>query len=231
MPQWNDVSKRRNRTLLDMVRSMMSQTDLPISFWGCALETVVFILNLIPSKAVEKTPYEIWKGKKPIMSFLKIWGCETFDRFKEFKNEVENQLGKSIKAIRSDRGGEYLSQEFDEHIKECGIVSQLIPPRTPQWNGVSQRRNRTLLDMVRSMMSQTDLPISFWGYALETARKSGRIRHEPERYGFLITDDQSIVLVDQDKPTTYREAIEDPNSAKWLGAMEAEMQSMYDNQV
>ena len=62
-------------------------------------------------------------------------------------------------------------------------------------------------------------------------RRSGRICHEPERYGFLITDDQSIVLVDQDEPTTYREAIEDPNSAKWLGAMEAEMQSMYNNQV
>ena len=65
----------------------------------------------------------------------------------------------------------------------------------------------------------------------QVPRRSGRIRHEPERYGFLITDDQSIVLVDQDEPTTYREAIEDPNSAKWLGAMEAEMQSMYDNQV
>ena len=94
---------------------------------------------------------------------------ETFEKFKEFKNEVQNQLGKSIKAIRSDRGGEYLSQEFDYYLKECGIVSQLTPPGTPQWNGVSERRNRTLLDMVRSMMSQTSLPTSFWGYALETA--------------------------------------------------------------
>ena len=94
---------------------------------------------------------------------------ETFERFKEFKNEVQNQLGKSIKAIRSDRGGEYLSQEFDHYLKECGIVSQLTPPGTPQWNGVSERRNRTLLDMVRSMMSQTSLPTSFWGYILETA--------------------------------------------------------------
>ena len=44
-----------------------------------------------------------------------------------------------------------------------------MPPGTPQRNGVSERRNRTLLDMVRSMMSLTDLPLSFWGYALETA--------------------------------------------------------------
>ena len=86
---------------------------------------------------------------------------ETFGKFKEFKNEVQNQLGKSIKAIRSDRGGEYLSLKFDEYLKECGIVSQLTPLGTPQWSGVSKRRNRTLLDMVRSMMSQADLPTSF----------------------------------------------------------------------
>ena len=73
---------------------------------------------------------------------------------------MQNQFGKSIKAIQSNRGGKYLSQEFDNHLKECGIVSQLTPLGIPQWNGVSKRRNRTLLDMVRSMMSQVDLPTS-----------------------------------------------------------------------
>ena len=94
---------------------------------------------------------------------------ESFEMFKIFKNEVQNQLGKSIKALRSDRGGEYLSQEFIDHLTDCGIVSQLTPPGTPQWNGVCERRNRTLLDMVRSMMSQSDLSICIWGYPLETA--------------------------------------------------------------
>ncbi|KAK8547496.1 hypothetical protein V6N12_031633 [Hibiscus sabdariffa] len=101
--------------------------------------------------------------------YLMCHKSEALERFKEFKNEVQNQHGKSIKALRSDRGGEYLSQDFDELLKECGIVSQLTPPGTPQWNGVSESRNRTLLDMVRSMMSHSDLPISFWGHALETA--------------------------------------------------------------
>ena len=64
--------------------------------------------------------------------------------------------------LRFDRGGEYLSQEFQDHLRNCGIISQLTPPGTPQHNGVAERRNRTLLDMVRSMMSQTTLPISFW---------------------------------------------------------------------
>ncbi|KAK9044560.1 hypothetical protein V6N11_058458 [Hibiscus sabdariffa] len=186
---------------------------------------------------------------------------EALEKFKEFRNEVQNQHRKSIKALRSDRGGEYLSHEFDELLKECGIVSQLTPPGTPQWNGVSERRNRTLLDMVRSMMCHSDLPISFWGHALETAaftlnrvpsksvqrtphemwtgkrpktrplRRSTRERHEPERYGFLITTHGDVILVDHDEPKTYQEAVSSPDSEKWLEAMRSEMDSMSDNQV
>ncbi|KAM1721711.1 hypothetical protein ACFX12_023214 [Malus domestica] len=100
--------------------------------------------------------------------YLMKYKSESFERFKEFKNEVEKQTGKQIKTLRSDRGGEYLSNKFLDYLKECGIVSQWTPPGTPQHNGVSERRNRTLMNMVRSMMSSADLPISFWGYALHT---------------------------------------------------------------
>ena len=77
-PQCNGVSERRNHTLLDMVRSMISLISLPISFWGYALETAAFTLNRTPSKSGEMTPYELWFGKKPKLSFLKIWGCDTY---------------------------------------------------------------------------------------------------------------------------------------------------------
>ena len=61
-----------------------------------------------------------------------------------------------------------MSQEFDDHFRNGGILSQLTPLGTPQLNGVSdKRRNQTQLDMVRSMISFTDLPLSFWSYALE----------------------------------------------------------------
>ena len=53
-----------------------------------------------------------------------------------------------------------------------------MPPGTPQLNGVSERHNRTLLDMVRSMMSLTDLPLSFWGYALEIATFTLKGHHQ-----------------------------------------------------
>jgi hypothetical protein len=59
-----------------MVRSMMSQTDLLLSFWGYALETAVFTLNRVLTKSVDRTSYEIWTRKCPRLSFLKVWGCE-----------------------------------------------------------------------------------------------------------------------------------------------------------
>ena len=61
-----------------------------------------------------------------------------------------------------------MSYEFGLHLKQCGIVSQFTPPGTPRRYGVSERHNRTLLDIVRSMMFLISLPLSFWGYALET---------------------------------------------------------------
>ena len=71
---------------------------------------------------------------------------------------MENHRNKKIKLLRSDRREEYLSYEFGLQLKQCEIVSPLTPLGTPRSNGVSERCNRTLLDMVRSMMALTDLP-------------------------------------------------------------------------
>ena len=64
---------------------------------------------------------------------------KAFEKFKEFRAEIENQLGKHIKAIQSDQGGEYLLGDFKDYLTQNGIVSQLTAPRTPQQNGVAER--------------------------------------------------------------------------------------------
>ena len=95
---------------------------------------------------------------------------ETFEKFKEFHVEAEKQLGKSLKILRSDRGDEYLDSKFTDYLIENGIVSQLTAPGTSPQNGVDERRNRTLLDIVRSIMSYSTLPNSFWGYTLQMTK-------------------------------------------------------------
>ena len=64
---------------------------------------------------------------------------ETFEKFKEFMAEAEKQLGKSLRTLRSDQGGEYLDTKFKDHLLEHGILSQLIAPGTPQQNGVVEK--------------------------------------------------------------------------------------------
>ncbi|GJV83567.1 retrotransposon protein, putative, ty1-copia subclass [Tanacetum coccineum] len=105
-----------------------------------------FALSLPHDWALEEEQLPSLISKNlPILARLacKSFNVKVFETFKVFKAEVELQLGKKIKALRSDRGGEYLSQEFKDYLSENGIVQNLTSPYTPQQNGVSERRNRS----------------------------------------------------------------------------------------
>ena len=75
-PQQNGVSKRHNRTSIDMVRSMLSNSTLPVSLWMYALKTVMYLLNRVPSKVVPKTPSKLWTNRTPSIRHLYDWGCQ-----------------------------------------------------------------------------------------------------------------------------------------------------------
>ncbi|KAJ9556753.1 hypothetical protein OSB04_011367 [Centaurea solstitialis] len=94
---------------------------------------------------------------------------EALNMFKTYKAEVENQLDKKIKILRSDRGGEYESHEFAEFCSSHGIVHQTTAPYTPQQNGVAERKNRTLKNMINSMLITSGAPHSLWVEACLTA--------------------------------------------------------------
>jgi len=76
-PQQNNVSERCNRTLMDMVRSMLINSTLLVSLWMYALKTVMYLLNRVPSKVVPKTPFELWTNMTPSIRHLHVWGCHT----------------------------------------------------------------------------------------------------------------------------------------------------------
>ncbi|KAJ9544569.1 hypothetical protein OSB04_024276 [Centaurea solstitialis] len=235
-PQMNGVSERRNRTLLDMVRTMMCHSTLAISFWGHALETAAHILNRAPTKSVEKTPYELWKGKKPNISFLRIWGCEVYvkrptsEKLKPksdkcfsvgyprttvgyyFYNPEENKVFVA-------RNGKFLEEKFlssgntrkdvDLQVVDEENTTPIVEPEIQHENVEPQS------EPIEEVQTQ-DL------------RRSSRVRQEPDRYlGFPISQDSG----DLNEPTSYGEAVSGNESEQWQEAMKAEMQSMYDNQV
>ncbi|KAK4399641.1 Retrovirus-related Pol polyprotein from transposon TNT 1-94 [Sesamum angolense] len=110
-----------------------------------------------------------WRAKANDLGILHAKKSEVFKVFKKFKNLVEKQSGRSIKVLRSDRGKEYNNSEFDKFCEEEGIEHQTTVSYNPQQNGVSERKNRTVMEMARSMLQEKHLPKAFWAEAVYTA--------------------------------------------------------------
>ncbi|KAG7559183.1 Integrase catalytic core [Arabidopsis thaliana x Arabidopsis arenosa] len=91
---------------------------------------------------------------------------DAFKRFQNFKALVEQESGSRIQTFRTDRGGEFVSSEFNSFCEESGIKRHFTAPYTPQQNGVVERRNRTLMEMARSIMKHMKLPNYLWGEAI-----------------------------------------------------------------
>nr|GEV62389.1 zinc finger, CCHC-type [Tanacetum cinerariifolium] len=94
---------------------------------------------------------------------------QAFDTFKEDKKLIENELRTTLKILRTDRGGEFTSNEFKQYCKENGIARQLTAPYSPQQNGLVERRNRTIMSTTRCMMKATNMPQNFWAEAVRHA--------------------------------------------------------------
>ena len=94
---------------------------------------------------------------------------EVFQRFVEWKAMVENSGGGKLKVLRSDNGGEYMAKRFQEYLKAEGVRHEVTVPKTSQKNGVAECLNRTLMEMVRTMLIESKLDQRFWGEAMSTA--------------------------------------------------------------
>ncbi|GJU68951.1 retrotransposon protein, putative, ty1-copia subclass [Tanacetum coccineum] len=185
----------RGVTLLDMVQSMMNLTTLLKSFWGYALETAARILNMVPTKEVDRTPYEIWHGKAPKLSYLKVWGCEALVKL-DTPDKLDSRFIKCIFV-----GLEIIQEEDTQPSKNTSKEHDEVAP-------------------VEVKPQNVGVPIC----------RSARIPQAPDRYGYYV-DIEEYELGDFDEPPNYKVALADPESDKWLEAMNTEMQSMKDNQV
>jgi transposase InsO family protein len=107
-------------------------------------------------------------SRKTWIYFLKTKG-EVFKRFQEFKALVENQTGKKIRCLRSDNGGEYTSNDFDDYCVREGIRREMTVAYNPQQNGVAERKNRSIVGAARAMIHDQGLPLFLWAEACNTA--------------------------------------------------------------
>jgi hypothetical protein len=94
---------------------------------------------------------------------------EAFDAIKKIQRAAEMEKSLKLKALRTDRGGEFNSDEFAEYCERLGIKHFRTAPYTPQQNGVVERRNQTMVGMARSLLKSMGVPSRFWGEAVTTA--------------------------------------------------------------
>ena len=137
------------------------------------------ILELIHSDVCGKLEAKSLSGGEYFLSFIDksrfAWvyvlkqKSEVLSKFVEWKTMIENATGKKVKTLRTDNGGEYTAKDFEQYLKVNVIRHQLTVRKTPEQNGVAERFNRTIVEMVRAMLSDSGLAKKFWAEALSTA--------------------------------------------------------------
>jgi transposase InsO family protein len=138
------------------------------------------VLELVHTDLCGPMEVESMGGSKYFMLFIDDYSrmtwvyflsykSEAFGLFKRFKAMAETQTGARLKALRSDRGGEFQSKEFKQFCEKEGVLQQLTTPYTPEQNGVAERKNRTVVELARSMLKSKGMPNIFWAEAVATA--------------------------------------------------------------
>ena len=216
---------------------MMSLSDLPISFWGYALETAALILNRSPSKSVETTPYELWHGKKSNLSFLKVWRCETYvkklqpDKLESksekfifvgypretvgytFYNPTEGKTFVAKTGVFLEK--DFLSREVSgRKIELDKIVDPALEiPSEPSLSGATE--DVPELPSTEEVGANNDNDHDNFEKSI---RRSGRDRRPPQWYGNPVL---TVLLMEHGEPATYKEAMAGPESEKLLEAMKS----------
>ncbi|GKB09295.1 putative RNA-directed DNA polymerase [Tanacetum coccineum] len=226
-----------------MVRSMMCRATLPISFWGYALETAAHILNLVPTKKVSKTPFEMWKGKRPSLGHIKIWGCEVFVR-REAQDKLEARSEKCLFVGYPKESFGYLFYKPKDNVVFVARRGVFLEREM-----ISKEDSGSKIDLEEIQESVDEEPIVNTDSQQEVVtpvepndvslpiRRTSRVSKPPQDpqfyYGFHIEEDKisDSTLSELDEPANYKEAMASPEAAKWKEAMKSEIQSMYDNQV
>ena len=141
-------SDNKSKEILDIVHS-----DVCGPMTATSLSGYVYYVSFIDDYS-RKTWIYFLKGKN-----------EVFSKFKEFKALVENLSEKKIKTFISDNGEEFTSSDFNTFCKEVRIKRELSIPYNPQQNGVAERKNRTIIEAVKAMIHDQDLPMHLWAEA------------------------------------------------------------------
>ena len=237
-PQQNGVAERKNRTLKEMMNAMLVSSGLPQNMWGEAILSANYILNKVPRKKVDKTPYELWKGRKPSYKFLRMWGClakvaiptpkrvrigpKSVDcvfisyahnssayRFLVYKSEIPD-IHKN--TIMESRNASFFENVFPYKSKEGESSSDKRTDETVNDSIHSETINNSVQNKNKEINEDVDEP-----------RRSKRARTSksfgPDFLTFLM----------ESEPQSFKEAVNSPEGPLWKEAIKSEIDSILQN--
>lgn len=206
-PQQNGVSERKNRTIMEMARCMLHEKGLPKEFWAEAANTAVFLLNRLPTKAVDgKTPFEVWYDYKPLLENFKVFGCLCFTYVPQIKRDkLDKKAEPGIFVGYSSVSKAY--RVFQPHTKKILISRDVHFMENEKW----------------SWNNSEKMPV-----ADPLQNQDGLVDHAPVRGTRLLSDIYQRCNVAVFEPSGFWDAKEDP---KWRDAMQEELTMIEKNQT
>ncbi|GKB92887.1 retrovirus-related pol polyprotein from transposon TNT 1-94, partial [Tanacetum coccineum] len=235
-PQQNGITERKNRTLKEMVNAMLISSGLSQDMWGEAILTATYLLNKIPRKEKEETPYELWMGRKPSYQYLRVWGClakvavptpkaqkigpKSVDcifigyakKSTAYRFIVHESKNPDIQknTIMESRNASFFENIFPCLSKGTGSSSRLDD------KVVQDKRQRDDNDLKDERQDQTE-------EEEVEPRRSKQERNEksfgPDFVSFMV----------ENEPTSYREAVTSSEGQQWREAIKSEIESILQN--
>ncbi|GJR90839.1 zinc finger, CCHC-type containing protein [Tanacetum coccineum] len=221
-PQQNGVAERKNRTLKEMVNSMLSYSGLSEGFWGEAMLTACYILNRTPNKNSKQTPYEIWTKKVPNLTYLRVWGCRAVVRLTEPK--MKNLGEKGIDCIfigyaEHSKCYRFYVIEPNDYVS----VNSIIESRDAMFDEerfTSIPRPRGMIQPSSSKIAEDEVEGTDDVPGPSVPRKSTRTRKAKSNKFAYKVDDMLIFGTDQDQVNKTKEFLSSNFDMKDLGEAE-----------
>ncbi|KAD3640743.1 hypothetical protein E3N88_29966 [Mikania micrantha] len=245
-PQQNGVAERKNRTLKEMVNSLLSYSGLNDGFWGEAMLTACYLLNRTPNKKNKITPYELWKKKPPNLNYLKVWGCRAIVRLTEPKRKNLGERGIDcifIGYAENSKAYRFYVLEPNDYVSINTVVESRDAifdedrfTSMPRPKDAIQNSQTGIYNPVENVsLKRNDSAV-----VPTEPRKSNRARKAksfgPDFHLYLVEGTRNVVEhqyqycfnIEED-PKTYNEVMASRDVAFWKEAIQDEMDSIMHN--
>ena len=247
-PQQNGVSERMNRTLVESARSMIAHAGLSNIFWAEAISAAVYVRNRLPTVALKEreTPYERWYGRKPDVSYFRVFGCMAYAHVPDCERRKLDTKSKKMRFVGyslTSKGYRLFDEtnqklyvrravEFNE--SDFGQTSAMTTEPDPKSMEVKQNDDTTAKfeeEVIETRRSETE--------EQQQLRRSKRTCKAPIRYGYDEYADTATYYVrhvayhlsEVDEPSTIQEAKSSDHAAEWKVATDAEYNSLIENKT